>query len=186
VNDKIPVSVLRLRRRHDPGTHRPGTAADGERLVRAQSVRYGLLAGLGAVAVFILLWALVTDLLDRVLPWLTLLLGVLVGYAVRRGGQGFDWRFPLLAALLTLAGALAGMVVIAAGTTAAELDTTTLNVLVNVTAWTWPVFFDEVLTAAHYVYAGFAAAIAAVLSLRKLDRREFQSVRLYEAGRQKP
>jgi hypothetical protein len=126
----------------------------------------------------------VTDLLDRILPWLTLVLGLLVGYAVRRGGQGFDWRFPLLAAVLTLAGALAGMIVISAGNTARELDTTAWQVLWHVTTWTWPVFFDEVLGAADYVYAGAGAALAAWLSIRRLDRREFLAVRLYETSRQ--
>lgn len=176
-------SVLRLRKRHDPGTHDRPTAADGERLVRAQSVWHGFLAGLVAVVLFVLLWVLLTNLQNRILPWLTLLLGVLVGLAVRRGGQGFDWRFPLLAAALTLAGALAGMIFIAAGTTAAEFDTSVWTVLRNVTLWTWPVFFDEVLTAADLIYAGTGAVIAAWFSVRRLDRREFQALRLYDASR---
>lgn len=185
MNDEQHPSVLRLRKRHEPGTHERPTAEDGERLVRAQSVRLGFLAGLAAVVVFVLLWVLLTNLQNRILPWLTLLLGVLVGLAVRRGGQGFDWRFPILAAALTLAGALAGMVVISAGTTAAEFDTTVLNVLRNVTLWTWPVFFDEVLSAADLIYAGAGAVIAAWFSVRRLDRREFQAVRLYEASRKR-
>lgn len=172
-------TVLRLRKRHEPGAHGRPTAEDGERLVRAQSVLHGAVAGLVAVVVFDLLWVLVTNLQGRILPWLMLLLGVVVGLAVRRGGQGFDWRFPVLAAVLTLAGALAGMVLIAAGTTATELETNTWTVLSNVTLWTWPVFFDEVLTAADYFYAGTGAAIAAWFSFRRLDRREFHAVRLY-------
>ena len=74
-------------------------------------------------------------------------------------------------------------IVISAGTTAAEFDTNTLVILRNVTTMTWPVFFDEVLTAADGVYAGFAALIAGALSLRRLDRREFQAVRLWEESR---
>lgn len=183
MNKEQQPSVLRLRKRHDPGAHERPTAADGARLVRAQSVWQGLLAGLAAVAVFVLLWALVTDLQGRLLPWFTLLLGVLVGLAVRRGGQGFDWRFPSLAALITLAGALIGIIVIAAGTTADELETSTWVVLRNVTTWTWPVFFDEVLTATDVIYACAGAAIAAWFSVRRLDRRQYQAVRLYEESR---
>ncbi len=180
MNPEQPRSVLRLRKRHDPRLRERPTAADGAKLVQAQSVGHGLLAGLLAVAVCILLWVLVTDLNGRLLPWMPVLIGIPVGLAVRRGGQGFDWRFPLLAAVLTLGGALAGIIVISAGTTAAELDSSTWTILRNVTAWTWPVFFDEVLTAADAIFAGSGALLAAFFSFRRLDRREFQAVRLYE------
>jgi hypothetical protein len=175
-----PPSVLRLRKRHEPKLRERPTAAEGARLVQAQSVRYGLLAGLLAVALFTALWVLVTDLANRFLPWMTVVLGILVGLAVRRGGQGFYARFPVLAAVLTLLGALIGIIVISAGTTAAELDSSTWAVLWNVTAWTWPVFFDEVLTAADLIFAGTGAVLAAFFSFRRLTRREFQAVRRYE------
>lgn len=181
-----PPSVLRLRKRHDPKLKVPPTAAEGAKLVQAQSLLYGLLAGLVAVAVFILLWVLLTDLSDRLLRWMPMLLGMLVGFAVRRGGQGFDWRFPVLAAVLTLLGGLAGIIVISAGTTAAELGSTTWAVLWNVTSWTWPVFFDEVLTAADLIFAGTGALLAAFFSFRRLTRREFQAVRRYEESLPEP
>jgi len=175
--------VFRLRKKHDPRLPERPTAAEGERLVRGQSVWHGLLAGLIAVVLFAVAWSMTTRLLDQFFPWLSLLLGGLVGLAVRRGGQGFDWRFPAIAAVLAFAGAFLGIIVISAGTTAAEFDTNTFVILRNVTTMTWPVFFDEVLTAADGVYAGFAALIAGALSLRRLDRREFQAVRLWEESR---
>jgi hypothetical protein len=175
-----PPSVLRLRKRHEPKLRDPPTAAEGARLVQAQSLSFGLLAGLLALALFTAFWVLVTDVANRFLPWMPVLLGIFVGLAVRRGGQGFYGRFPLLAAVLTLLGALAGIIVISAGTTAAELDSSTWAVLWNVTAWTWPVFFDEVLTAADMIFAGTGALLAAFFSFRRLTRREFQAVRRYE------
>jgi len=180
MTDAPRPQVFRLRKKHDPRlTERP-SAADGERLIRGQSVWHGMVAGAVAVLLFIVLWSMTANLLGRFLPWMSLLLGVFVGLAVRRGGQGFDWRFPVLAGVLTLIGALLGIVVIAAGTTAAEFETNTVVILRNVTTMTWPVFFDEVLTAADVVYAGFAMLIAGALSLRRLDRWEFQAVRLRE------
>jgi hypothetical protein len=71
-------------------------------------------------------------------------------------------------------------VFIAAGTTAAEFNTSTVTVLRNVTTMTWPVFFDEVLSLADFIYAAFAALIAAPLALRPLGRREFQALRLWQ------
>jgi hypothetical protein len=179
MSDEPVRSVLRLRKKHDPAPPDRATAADGARLLEAQSVLYGLLAGVAAIAAFTVLWVLLTDLLGRLLPWLSIALGAVVGLAVRRGGQGFDWRFPVLAVVLTLLGALAGLIVISAGTTARELETTTWNVIVHVTSMTWPVFFDEVVTAADIIYAATGAAIAAFLAVRPLDRREFRAVRLY-------
>lgn len=175
--------VLRLRKKHAPADYQRATAADGARLVAAQSVWYALVAGLIVIVAFAVLWSMLTQALGRYLPWLSLLLGALVGLAVRRGGHGLDWRFPVLAALLTVAGALLGLVVISAGTTAEEFETSTFTVLRNVTTMTWPVFFDEVVGVADIIYAGFAALIAALLSLRRLDRHQFQAVRLWrESG----
>jgi Ca2+/Na+ antiporter len=177
-NDDIP-QVLRLRKKHSPGGHDRPTAEDGERIIRAQSLRHAALASLVIVLVFAVLWMLVSDLLARVLPWLSMALGVLVGMAVRRAGQGIDWRFPVLAGVMVIIGALLGNIVIAAATSAREFDTNIFVILKNVTSYTWPVFFEEVVTSADLVFALFGAGIAAFFSTRRLTRREFQAVRIY-------
>jgi drug/metabolite transporter (DMT)-like permease len=177
-NDETP-KVLRLRKKHAPGDHAPPTAADGARLVAGQSVRHALMAGTATILVFALLWTLVSDLTNRVLPYLSLALGVLVGITVRRAGQGFDWRFPTIAAVLVLVGALVGNIVIAATETSREFDTNIFVILNSVTVYTWPVFFGEVMNWADVVYALFGAAIGAFFSTRRLDRREFQALRIY-------
>ena len=177
-SDDIP-QVLRLRKKHAPGAHERPTPADGKRIIDAQSVRHAFLAALIVVLVFSLLWVLVSDLFERVLPWLSMVLGLLVGIAVRRAGQGLDWRFPTIAGVMVLLGALLGNIVISAATSAREFDTNIFIILANVTTYTWPVFFDEVMNAADLVYALFGAGIAAAYSLRRLTRREFQAVRIY-------
>ncbi|MEO1201580.1 MAG: hypothetical protein AAFX10_02655 [Pseudomonadota bacterium] len=180
-SDDIP-QVLRLRKKHAPGAHQRPTAEDGKRIVDAQSVRYAFIAALIVVLVFSLLWMLVSDLFERVLPWLSMVLGIPVGIAVRRAGQGLDWRFPAIAGVMVLLGALLGNVVISAATSAREFDTNIFVILASVTTYTWPVFFDEVMNAADFVYALFGAAIAAAYSNRRLTRREFQAVRIYREG----
>ena len=177
-NDDIP-KVLRLRQKHAPGEHARPTAADGERLINGQSVRHAIVAGTIMIIVFAVLWTLVSDLTNRVLPYLSLALGILVGITVRRAGQGFDWRFPVIAAVLVVVGSLIGNIVIAAAWTSREFDTNIFVILKNVTVYTWPVFFDEVMTPADFVYALFGAGIAAFFSTRRLNRREFQAVRIY-------
>ena len=171
------TDVLRLPKRHAPKVTQDVTAADGERLVRAQSLRNALVAGLIAIVVFCALWSMLSALVNRFFPWLALLLGFAVGRVVRRAGLGIDWRFPVLAAALAVLGSLAGNIVVAATFTAAELDTHTLTVLGAVTSLTWPVFFTEVLTPADLVYGLFSAAIAAFYANRRLDRAEYLALR---------
>lgn len=173
---------LRLRKKHGSGRRRDVTAADGERLVHAQSMRGAVLGGLIAIIVFCILWIMLTSLLNRVFPWMTVLLGAMIGFAIQRAGRGLDWRFPVLAAGLTLFGALAANVVVAASYTAETFDTNTLHVLRSVTSMTWPVFFDEVLTAADAFYAVLAASIAAFFSNRRLTRSQYYALRLWRAA----
>jgi len=174
-------NVLRLRKKHGSGTPRDATIADGERLLEAQSLRNALVAGLIAVAIFCVIWVALTALIDRVFPWITVLLGAMVGFAVQRAGRGIDWHYPLLAAVLALTGAVLANIVLAAATTADIFDTNTLLVLKSVTSMTWPVFFDEVMTAADGFYAVVAAALAAFLANRRLSRSQYYALRLMRA-----
>lgn len=173
------TSPLRLRKKHGDGAPLNATAADGERLVEFQSVRNAIIAGLITIIVFSVLWAALSSLLNRMFPWLTILLGFLIGTAVRQAGKGVDWRFPLIAAVFTLVGSLLANIVVAASYTAETFGTGTLQILQAVTSMTWPVYFDEVLTAADVFYAVYAAAFAALLASRRLTRSQYYALRLW-------
>jgi hypothetical protein len=172
---------LRLRKKHGSGKRREVTAEDGARLMQAQSLRNAAVSGVLAIVIFTLLWVALSALLNRVFPWLTVLLGAMVGFAVRQAGRGVDWRFPVLAAALTLLGALLANIVVAASSTADIFGTSTLHVLRSVTSMTWPVFFDEVLTVADGFYAVLSAGLAAFLSHRQLTRSQYYALRLWRA-----
>lgn len=173
--------ALRLRKIHGAGNRRDITAEDGARLVQAQSLRNGIVAGLIAIVLFSVLWIALSALLNRIFPWLTVLLGAMVGFGVRQAGRGVDWRFPVAAAVLALLGAFLANVVVAASTTADILETSTLHVLKSVTTMTWPVFFDEVWNVADGFYAVLSAGLAAFLSNRQLTRSEYYALRLWRA-----
>ena len=174
-------NVLRLRKKHGAGVPREANIADGERLLGAQSLPRAIVAGVVAVVVFCVFWVVLTALIDRVFPWITVLLGAMVGFAMQRAGRGIDWRYPLLAATLALFGAVLANIVLAASTTADIFDTSTLHILKAVTSMTWPVFFDEVMTAADGFYAVVAAALAAFLANRRLSRSQYYALRLMRA-----
>jgi len=181
MKEKANQLPLRLRKKHGSGQRRDVTPADGERLARVQSMRGAIVAGLIAIIVFCVFWITVSSLFNRVFPWLTVLLGAMVGFAVQRAGRGLDWRFPTLAATMTLLGALLANIVVAASYTAETFDTGTLHVLQSVTSMTWPVFFDEVLTIADGFFAVLAASVAAFLANRRLSRSEYYALRLWRA-----
>jgi hypothetical protein len=180
VADEQIKSVLRMRKRHSPDVQAQAGPADGQRLIDEQSVRDAILAGLVAVIIFSILWAMVSTLLDRIFPWMTLLLGAAVGLVIRRAGRGLDWRFPVVAAGTTLAGSLLANIIVAAAFTAEALDTSTLAILRAVTTMTWPVYFAEVLSVVDLIYALFGAGIAAFYAQRRLDRVEFLALRKWE------
>ena len=138
------------------------------------------MAALIVIVIFGACWAVLSDLTNRVWPWMTLLLGILLGVAVRRAGKGIDWRFPLLAAVLAVIGALLANIMVAAVLQASEMGISAFQVLRSVTVLTWRDFFSEVITPADLVFAIFAAAIAAFYANPKLSRDEFLALKLWQ------
>lgn len=168
---------LRLRKKHGDGSGLDVSAADGGRLVRAQSLRNAIVASLIVVVVFCVLWVYLTVLTNRVFPWMTVVLGAMLGQAIRYAGRGVDWRFPALAAIMALAGAIVSNIVLGASTTAGNHGITIVETLRSVTVMTWPVFFAEVWTVADSFFAIVAAGFAAFFANRRLTRVQFFALR---------
>ena len=99
-----PENLLRLRKKHGEGHKVDISAADGARLVRAQSFSSAVIASLVAVVLFSVVWIALTALTNRVFPWMTVILGAGIGLLVRRYGKGVDWRFPTLAGGMAFGG----------------------------------------------------------------------------------
>ena len=176
--------VLRLPRKHSRDTGSEPDPKRGAKLARMQSPRAAITASLIVILLFSIGWALLSSVVGRVFPWMTLVQALIIGLVVRRAGRGLDWRFPVIAATFAVIGSLVGNVVVAASTTAAELGTGTLNVLRAVTEYTWPVFFAEAMTGADFVYAIGAAGIAAYYANRRLTRSQYASYRMWREGRE--
>ena len=173
------ISIFGLPKKHDSKIGKPPTAADARRLIDAQSIRNAVLASLIVIVVFSVLWSMLSVLVGRIFPWMTLLLGILIGLTVRRIGRGLDWRFPAVAAGFALLGSLIGNVVVAAAFTAPELGTDTVTVLRNLTVMTWPVFFDEVMTPADLIFAIVSGVAAAFYANRRLTRAQYLALRTW-------
>ena len=147
------------------------------KLLAAQSFRDAVVAGLIVIILFSVLLAMLSTLIGKAIPMMTIVLGVLIGLVVRRAGRGLDWRFPALAVLLTLVGAVTSTVVVGAAFSAEDLGVSTFDVLRGVTTMTWPVFFAEKVGAADVIFALFAAAVASYYANRRLARVEYSALR---------
>ena len=169
-----------MRKRHTPSERVTLGAEDGHKLEKQQSLRDAIVGGLIVMILFSVLWAMMSTLLNRIFPWMTVVLGIFTGLVIRRAGRGIDWRFPTLAAVMTLIGSLVGNVVVSAAVTAEVLDSTTFEILRAVTAMTWPVYFAEVISAADIVFACFGAAVAAFYANRRLTRAQFHALRKWQ------
>ena len=177
LNPPPKKSILRLRKKHDAGGRRPAPPPDPEKLLAAQSVSNALIAGIAVLVLMIAVWTWLAVVSGRVFPWFSVAQGLALGIAVRRYGRGFDWRFPLIAALLAWGGAYVGNFVVALPTTSAELDAGILQVLAGLTWWSFETFFAEVITPVDHIYALFAAAVAAFYGRRRLGREEIYALR---------
>ncbi len=174
--------VLRLPKKHAAKALAAPDPAEGEQLFHAQSIRNAIVAGLIVIVFYSAAWSLLSTAIQRVFPWLAVVQGVFVGLAVRHAGRGLDWRFPTIAVVLATMGALAGYIVVAAAFTAVEFGTGTIAILRGVTAMTWPVFFDEVMTSADIVYALSAGIAGAFYANRRLSRTQYLAYRIWLQG----
>lgn len=182
MNSDPRKNALRLRKSHEPDPEPPPDSAIGQRLWDAQSVRKAVFASLIAILVFTVLWNMVSTLSSRFFPWVTLLLGVLIGFTVRRAGLGLSWPFPVVAGVMTIIGAIASSLCVTAAMVAQELDTRVFTVLGGSLS-SWGSFADQVLTPADFVFAAAAAGIAAFFSMRRLSRRQYLALRLWSQSK---
>ena len=170
--------TTRLRHKHSAHVLQPGEHLDGRAVIASQNLRAACYAALVSAMALSIVWLLITWLLGKVFPWFVLIEGIVIGLAVRRWGQGFDWRFVVLAGLTAFLAAYAGGFVIAADSAAAALDTNIANVLLNLSEWTLSLYFAEDVTPADHIFALVSAITAGFYAQRPLSRAEAHAIRV--------
>ena len=153
---------------------------DADRLLAEQSVTRAVVAGTAAALLLGWLWALGSVGTGRVFPWLTILIGAIVGLAVRHFGRGLDWRFPVIAAVIAWTGAYAGNLMIGIVETGRYIDANPFSVFAGLSADTIDNFFENTINPVDHIYAFSAAGVAAFFANRRLNRREVLALRTRE------
>jgi hypothetical protein len=77
-----------------------------------QNLALGVMAGLVVAAVGAMVWAGVTYYTEYQIGWMAVAIGFGVGLTIRRTGKGVDASFGIAGAVLSLAGCLAGNILI--------------------------------------------------------------------------
>jgi hypothetical protein len=150
---------------------------DAASLGKSQSPWAALIAAVTVAVCLNIAWLWLSNLSGRFFPWFSVVQGVFIGLVVRLAGRGFDWRFPALAATVTVIAAFGGNFLVSVMTTSAVLEIGPLQVLRGLTMWSWQTWYAEVLRVVDLVYALFAAAVAAIHSKRRLQRHEVFALR---------
>lgn len=141
------------------------------------------MAGIIVVLLFGWAWAMLSVSIGRVLPWMTIVMGALVGLAVQRYGRGLDWRFPLISALIAWIGAYAANLMIGIVETGRYIDASALRVFAGLSKDTMENFFAITVSPVDHVYALCAAGVASFFAKRRLKRREVHAIRTMTGDR---
>ena len=162
------------KKKEEPRALPPVNAA---KLIAQQSIRAAVIAAAIVAICLNFVWLWLSEISGSFFHWYSVLQAPLIGLAVRHAGRGIDWRFPAIAAAVTMLAAFSGNFLVSVVTTSAVLEASPLQVLRGLTLWSWQTWFDEVLNFADLVYALFGAAVAAFYARRRLRRNEVFALR---------
>lgn len=158
-----------------PGTH--AATPTGEQLLAEQSLALATTGGLAVSLALTVLWVALLIVFDRVLPWLAMAQAIAIGLAIQQLGRGLDWRFPALAAALTVLAAFSCNFVIALSVTANLSGAKIWQVLFGMNIEALKAFFFSTLNWVDVLYVTYGAALAAFFAKRRLTPDEDKVLR---------
>jgi len=175
--------MFRLKQKHSQPSKKKYPKPDVKRILAEESLLRGILGSVAVAAVLCWIWAVQAMTTGRVFPWLSILMGVLIGLAMQRFGRGLDWRFPLIAAVVAGVAAYAGNLMIGVLETGRYIEARPLQVIAGLSMDTMRYFFRNTISAIDHIYAFCSAGVAAFFSIRRLNRREVLALRAIKKAR---
>ena len=169
--------MFRLKQKHTPDQRKKLPPADGRKLLAEQSVLRGFAGSLAVAILLAWAWALFAMVTGRVFPWFSIPIGALIGLATQRFGRGLDWRFPVMAVVITAFAAYAGNLMIGVLETGRYIEAEPLSVLGGLSLDTMRNFFRNTVGPIDHIYAFSACGVAAFFANRRLKRHEVLGLR---------
>jgi hypothetical protein len=133
-----------------------------------QNLGLGILGGAIGALVGAALWALVTGITNFQIGFMAVGVGFLTGYGVRKLGQGIDKSFGVVGAVLSLAGCLAGNLLVICIAGSKELGIGVFELLTHMTPSVYVNLLKETFSVidlvfyAIAVYEGFKFSIVRI------------------------
>ena len=169
--------MFRLKQKHSRPDKRKYPEPDLKLILTEESLLRGVLGSLAVAALLCWIWAVQAMITGRVFPWFSVLIGILIGFAMQRFGRGLDWRFPLAAGLVAGIGAYAGNLMIGVLETGRYIEAQPMEVIAGLSFDTMKNFFKNTINSVDHIYAFCSVAVAAFFAKRRLNRREVLALR---------
>ena len=169
--------MFRLKQKHSRPGKKKYPKPDVKRILAQASLLRGILGSLAIAALLCWIWAVQAMTTGRVFPWFSVLIGILIGFAMQRFGRGLDWRFPLGAGLVAGLAAYAGNLMIGVLETGRYIEAQPMQVIAGLSLDTMNYFFKNTINPIDHIYAICSVAVAAFFAKRRLNRREVLALR---------
>ncbi len=147
-----------------------------ERIRAAQNFGLGAAAGLVGAGLGAALWAVITVATGYQIGFMAIGIGFMVGWAVRRFGQGVDTRFGVLGGVLSLVGCVTGNLLTICGTIAAQAEMPFLSVLQQLDLNLAVNLMVETFSPMDLLFYGIAVWEGYKLSFRQVTEQDLQSM----------
>ena len=169
--------MFRLKQKHTPKRQDRLPPADGRQLLAEQSLTRGTLGSIAAALLLCWGWALMSMASGRILPWASILIGAIIGIAMQRFGRGLDWKYPVVAVVITGIAAYFGNLMISVLETGRYIEAGPAEVLGGLSMDTIRNFFRNTINPIDHIYAFSACGVAAFFANRRLKRHEVFGLR---------
>ena len=143
-----------------------------QRLRSQQNLSGGIIAGVGAAIVGAILWASVTAITEYQIGWMAIGIGFLVGFAVRKFGQGVDRAFGLAGAGLALFGCMLGNLLTVCIVVAYQFDVSFMEVISSLNGTALSDIMAETFQPMDLLFYGIALWAGYKYSIRTLTDAE--------------
>lgn len=172
--------MFRLKQKHSRPDKKKYPEPDVKRILAEESLPRGVLGSSAIAALLCWIWAVQAMTTGRVFPWFSILIGILIGFAMQRFGRGLDWRFPVGAGLVAGIAAYAGNLMIGVLETGRYIEAQPMEVITGLSLDTMKNFFKNTINPVDHIYAFCSVGVAAFFAKRRLNRREVLALRTIE------